>query len=280
MTRRDGEVTMAQPLIRPLILTGLVLGLVITPWRHKLPVENPAETTEAPVRSVLPQRTIWPVRPPPGTPDTARAPEAEPASPAAALGALLASGDYGPAVAMFERLYDLSTSEQAERYRNQLVAYAGGLIQRGQPTASIDLLESYASVFYRDPDALLMLGRAYRAAGAYPQAIDALQQAVLYNHDPGARSLIEDQLNWVVSLYTQRLRDEGRRDAVIGVYQGLIEADPGNPYYKVGLARVLIDFEQYDAAERTLRAVANDGYVWRQARQLLRDIGMRRGSSS
>ena len=141
------------------------------------------------------------------------------------------------------------------------------------------LLEAYLEIFYRDPDALVMLGRAHRSLGNYPAAIQAFQYARLYSHLATMRSLIQDQLNWVVSLYVQRMRDEGRRGDIAAIFEELMTVEPDNPYYAIGLAKALLEKAQYDDAVRALSQVLHDPFVGQRARQLLRDIQVRRDHS-
>ena len=193
--------------------------------------------------------------------------------------ALLESGEFRSAVALYETIYDVRPPSESEPYRQFLITAAADLLQSGEAAAGVEFLEAYLDIFYRYPDALVLLGRAYRTLGDYPASIDAFQHAYLYSHLAIMRSLIRDQLNWVVSLYSQRLRYEGRRQDIAEVYIGLMVVEPDNPYYAVGLAKAYVENARYDDAVRALSQVLHDAFVGKRARRLLRTIQDRRGHS-
>ena len=177
------------------------------------------------------------------------------------LGSLLESGEFRAAVARYEAIYDTRPLSASEPYRQSLVTHAGNLLLAGEAAAGVDLLEAYLDIFYRDPDALVTLGRAYRSLGDYPASIRAFQRARQYSHLSTMRDLIGDQLNWVVSQYRYHLRDEGRVDEIADIYIGLMTVEPDNPYYALGLAKAYAESARYDNAVRALSPVLHDAFV-------------------
>ncbi|MDJ0955970.1 MAG: hypothetical protein QNI91_03880 [Arenicellales bacterium] len=184
----------------------------------------------------------------------------------------LKSNDFESAVELYDHIYTGSSLEVSADYRELLLEKASDLIQGNDLSHAIALLNEYLTIYYKDVDALIMLGRAYRDAGSKFAAIKSFQQAYQHEHRLGLSALILNQENTVIGEYIQELRDTNNQQSIVDVYLWLTQSQPDIAGYYIGLANAYTDQQRYAEAMETLRYVQYDVKVGPRARALLKEL--------
>lgn len=203
-------------------------------------------------------------------PDPSQSEETQ--TPFETFSALLNSHDYELAVDVYDQIYTDSSIEISAKYRELLLDEASKLIQGDDLPQAIALLNQYLAIYYKDVDALIMLGRAYRDIGSKFEAIKSLQQAYQHEHRTARSTLILSQENTMIGTYIQELRDSNSQQTIIDVYRWLTQSQPDVPGYYIGLANAYIDQQRYVEAIKALRYVQYDIKVGPRARSLLNEL--------
>lgn len=205
--------------------------------------------------------------------------------------ALLESGDYQAAVDVYDQIYSTSEESISDRYRRALLEYAANLaaLDGRNTTAeddgfpgvvlhpralehSIRLVTIYLELYYRDVDALLLLGQAYRKQEDYPAAVSALQDAYTYSHLPSKQEQIQRTLDQSINMYRQRLAGRGDVEKLVELFRALTAGQPDHTPYFLGLANAYIASGDHDQALATLRYIEHDATVGSRARVLIEEI--------
>lgn len=185
---------------------------------------------------------------------------------------MLREGDYNAAVEQYARTYTQGSAATAHQYRETLLRQVSRFIQNGRYADATALLDAYLAVFYRDTEALVYAGRAYRENRQYRAAIEAFLRAAQQDQHPDKLRTVNGQLSWTINLYVQALREAGRHEELVDLYSYLTQANPRNPYYFIALARAYLAVGRIDDALAALQYVAAEGEAGREAQELIEEI--------
>ena len=190
---------------------------------------------------------------------------------------LLESGDYQAAVQAYDRVYSASDESISGEYREVLLQHASNLIKERNLERSALILTAYVALYYRDVDALLLLGEAYHQQNDSRAAIRAWQEAHMHSHLPAVRERIQKQLDESIRVYRNKLVDEGELDELVALFRMLIERQPNHSRYFLGLANAYVESSDYDQALSALRYIQYDAEIGPRARALISEISDRSG---
>lgn len=186
--------------------------------------------------------------------------------------ALLDSGAYEQAIELYAAAYEGEDSQTSHQYREVILSQVSTFIQGGGYAAATALLDSYLAVFFRDTEALVYAGRAYRENRQYRPAIEAFLRAAQQDQHPDRLRMVNGQLSWTIGLYAQELRDENRHDDLVELYAYLTQAQPQNPHYFIALARAYMAVGRTSDALAALQFVAADEQAGGEAQELIAEI--------
>lgn len=189
-----------------------------------------------------------------------------------AFHALLTARDYESVIDTYDQIYTDSSIDVSAKYRNLLLNHASDLIQGNDLSLPIALLNQYLAIYYKDVDALILLGQAYREAELKFEAIQSLQQAYQYEHRTSLSELILSLANTVLGEYVQELKEADEQQNIIDVYRWLTQSQPDVSGYFIGLAKAYTAQQRYGKAADALRYVQYDIKVGQQARSLLKEL--------
>jgi len=119
--------------------------------------------------------------------------------------------------------------------------YARAATAVGRYQLAIAVLKVALELNPEDVQALCSLGVAYRKAGDYDSALDALARADI---NAGGQDVFIDTAR------AATFRAAGRHDEAIRIYEHLLQHEPENPYALNGLGGVLMDLRRYSDAEQ------------------------------
>lgn len=193
-------------------------------------------------------------------------------APGGHLQELLQRGAYEAAVDLYARAYSRDDVQATHQYREALLRQVSEFIQSGEYDHATALLDSYLAVFFRDAEALVYAGRAYRENRQYRPAIEAFLIAAQQDQHPDRLRMVNGQLNWTIGLYEQQLREQERYAEIVDLYTYLTHASPQNPHYFIALARAYIAVGRTIDALAALQFVAAEGDAGRQAQELIAEI--------
>ncbi len=182
-------------------------------------------------------------------------------------------GDYEGAVERYAQAFESADPGVGDTYRDTLLEHASDLIQVGDYDSATALLDAYLAVFFRDTEAWVYAGRAYREKRAYRPAIEAFLMAAQQDLHPDLRRLVTGQLSLTVNFLVQQLLEEQRQEEIAELYAYLTQADPRNPHYFVALARAYLALGRRSDAMAALYHVAAEEAVADQVRHLVENIG-------
>jgi thioredoxin-like negative regulator of GroEL len=192
--------------------------------------------------------------------------------PGGRLQELLRQGAYEAAVDLYAQAYSRDDAHATHQYREALLGQVSKFIQSGEYDAATALLDSYLAVFFRDTEALVYAGRAYRENRQYRPAIEAFLTASQQDQHPDRRRMVNGQLSWTIGLYEQQLREQERYAEIVDLYTYLTHASPQNPHYFIGLARAYVAVGRTSDALAALQFVAAEDDAGRQAQELIAQI--------
>ncbi|MDH3715539.1 MAG: tetratricopeptide repeat protein [Gammaproteobacteria bacterium] len=192
--------------------------------------------------------------------------------PGGLLQELLHRGDYEAAVDLYARAYSGDDSHTTHQYREALLRQVSEFIQSGAYDDATTLLDTYLAVFFRDTEALVYAGRAYRENRQFRPAIEAFLRASQQDQHPDRLRMVNGQLGWTIGLYVQQLREQQRYNEIVDLYTYLTHASPQNPHYFIALARAYVAVGRTSDALAALQFVAAEDDAGRQAQELIAEI--------
>ena len=185
---------------------------------------------------------------------------------------LLERKAFARAVERYEALQGQADDAVAQRTREQLLAYARQLVAHGDYTSSMQLLQRYLQVDYRDAQAHMLLAEVYRGRHELRAAIDQLYEAKGQAWRPQMLERLNQQIRALVVEYAQTLKQRGDNSGVLALYQDLTQLEPSYAPYFIGLAVAQLVLDDSDAARQSLLLVAQDPQVGAKARELLERV--------
>jgi len=186
--------------------------------------------------------------------------------------ALLQQGAFEAAVELYAHTYSRGDEQASHPYREAILQQVSIFIQSREYDRATALLDSYLAVFYRDSEALVYAGRAYRENRQYRPAVEAFLRASQQDQHPDRLRMVNGQLSWTIGLYVQQLREQERTLEIVDLYTYLTQAEPRNPHYFIALARAYVSVDQTSDALAALQFVAADDDAGAEAREVIAEI--------
>lgn len=149
----------------------------------------------------------------------------------------LDQGNFDSAVALYDTVYQRYPEAVSGRLRVRLLRYAEAALDAGDVRRAARLLEAYTDIYYQDGEALRLLAEAQRRLGRHALEIGTLLLALDHVGDAGLERSLESALDAAAAARAQQLREAGDLEALVALYEGLVERRPAQGHYHLELAR-------------------------------------------
>ena len=208
-------------------------------------------------------------------PDTAAADSAllEP-GPVDDIATLLQRNDFDAVMERYELLQGQASDAVVANARVQILAHARQLIEGRRFSLAEQLLQRFLVSAYRDVEARILLAAAYHGQEDIHSAIDQLYEARGYAYRPAMLQRITGRIRSMVAELAQRLKQNDDRNALLALYQHLIQLEPDYAPYFMGLAAMQLALDDKEAARRSLLLVSQDPDVGAQAQAMLSELSI------
>lgn len=187
---------------------------------------------------------------------------------------LLQSNEFEAVLEDYELLRDQAGEAVVEDARVRILSHASRLIADGRFSAAEQLLQLFLVAAYRDAEARVLLAEAYRGQEDFYAAIDQLYAARGYAYRANMLGRITKRIRSLVAELTQSLERNNNNDALLVLYQHLIQLEPDYARYFIGLASIQLALDDKEAARRSLLLVSQDSEVGVQARAMLSELAI------
>ena len=158
--------------------------------------------------------------------------------------------------------------------RTQILSHARLLIADRRFSLAEQLLQLFLVTAYRDVEARILLAAAYRGQEDFHAAIDQLYEARGYAYRPAMLQRITGRIRSIVAELTQSLKRNNDQNALLALYQHLIQLEPDHAPWFMGLAATQLALDDKEAARRSLLLVSQDPDVGAQAQAMLAELGL------
>jgi clan AA aspartic protease (TIGR02281 family) len=207
-----------------------------------------------------------------GTEDSAAAIAAAPVATDTAI--LLQRNDFVSVLERYESLQQQVDEAAVTQVRDQILDHARRLIREHRFDLAGQLLQRFLFLTYRDVDARILLALVYQGQQDLLAAIDQLYEARGYAWRPATLQHITARIRAMVAGLKKTLQGNDDQDALLALYQHLIELEPDHAPWFIGLATTQLALDDKEAASRTLLLVAQDPAVGAQARSMLSELSI------
>ncbi len=146
-------------------------------------------------------------------------------------------GDFDSAAALYDNAYQRYPETVSARLRARLVRHAEAALDAGDARRAARLLLAYTDVYYQDGEALRLLAEAQRRLGRHALEIESVLLALDHVGDAALERSLEGALDAAVAARAQQLREAGDVEALVALYEGLVERRPAQGRYHLELAR-------------------------------------------
>jgi clan AA aspartic protease (TIGR02281 family) len=225
----------------------------------------------APLPSALP---VIPAASEPVTPEAAAVFIPAAPDPGDNLASLLQHNDFEAALEHYESLQLQAGDAAVAEARTRILSHARLLIENRRFSEAEQLLQYFLVAAYRDVEARILLAAAYRGQQDLYAAIDQLYEARGYAYRPAMLTRITARIRSMVAELTQSLKHNDDQNALLALYQHLIQLEPDHAPWFMGLAATQLALEDKEAARRSLLLVSQDPGVGAQARALLSELDL------
>jgi len=156
--------------------------------------------------------------------------------------------------------------------RTQILSHARLLIADRRFSLAEQLLQLFLVAAYRDVEARILLAVAYHGQEDFHAAIDQLYEARGYAYRPAMLQRITRRIRSIVADLTQSLKRNNDQNALLALYQHLIQLEPDYAPWFMGLAVTQLALDDKEAARRSLLLVSQDHSVGAQAQAMLSEL--------
>jgi clan AA aspartic protease (TIGR02281 family) len=187
---------------------------------------------------------------------------------------LLQRNEVDAALERYESLQVQAGDTAVEDARTQILSHARLLIADRRFSLGEELLQRFLVADYRDVDARILLAEAYRGQEDLHAAIDQLYEAKGYAYRPANLAQITARIRSIAAEVTQSLKRNDDQNALLALYQHLIQLEPDYAPWFMGLAVTQLALDDKEAARRSLLLVSQDPDVGAQAQVMLSDLSI------
>ncbi|WP_188152040.1 retropepsin-like aspartic protease family protein [Teredinibacter waterburyi] len=168
---------------------------------------------------------------------------------------LLQQRQYNQAINLYSEHENSASSVDMQAMRADLLAYLEGLLNGGETTSFIELVDAWLYLYYADIDVLLLLAK-YNRVQDYPfEALYVYQSArtYAYSNNDGAR--VTAELQSFVQAYDSAMAAEQNWFELQSFYAQLLEMDMAAPANHYRYAELLLAAGQDAQAQQLLEAL-------------------------
>jgi clan AA aspartic protease (TIGR02281 family) len=187
---------------------------------------------------------------------------------------LLQRNDFAAVMERYESLQRQAGDAAVADARTQILAYARRLIGERRFTLAEQLLQQFLVAAYRDVEARVLLAEAFQGQDDVLAAIDQLYEARGYAYRPAMLQRISGRIRSLVSELARTLKHNNDQNALLALYQRLIQMEPDHAPWFMGLAAAQLALGDREAARRSLLLVAQDPDVGAQAQAMLSELSV------
>ena len=188
------------------------------------------------------------------------------------MASLLQRNKFDAVLERYESLQVQADDAAVADARTRILSHARLLIENRRFTAAEQLLQRFLVAAYRDVEARILLAAAYRGQEDFYAAIDQLYEARGYAYRPTMLQRITARIRSMVAELTQSLEASDDQNALLALYQHLVQLEPDHAPWFMGLAATQLALEDKEAARRSLLLVSQDPGVGAQAQALLAEL--------
>jgi len=190
----------------------------------------------------------------------------------ASIASLLQRNEYEAVLERYESLQVQADDTVMAGARSRILAHARQLIENRRFGLAEQLLQRFLVTAYRDVEARILLAAAYRGQQDFIAAIDQLYEARGYAYRPAMLQRITARIRSMVAELTQSLQRNDDQNALLALYQHLVQLEPDHAPWFMRLAAAQLALEDKEAARRSLLLVSQDPDVGAQALALLSEL--------
>jgi len=192
--------------------------------------------------------------------------------PDADLSLLLQRNDFESVMERYDSLQRQAGEAVLADAREQILGHVRRLIAGGRFSPAEQLLQRFLTAVYRDVDARVLLAEVYQGQGDILAAIDQLYEARSYAWQPDRLLRLTGRIRSLVAVQVQALKQNADQDALLALYQHLVQVEPDHAPWFMGLASTQLALDDKEAARRSLLLVAQDPYVGTRAQEMLSEL--------
>jgi len=197
-----------------------------------------------------------------------------PPVPAVDTALLLQRNEFAAAQEHYESLQDKGDEAAVAHARAGILAHARQLIVERRFGLAEQLLQGFLVADYRDVEARVLLAEVYQGLQDLSAAIDQLYEARGYAWRPAMTGHITTRIHASVARLKETLQRNDDRNALLALYQHLVELEPDHAPWFIELAAAQLALDDKDAARRTLLLVAQDPAVGARAQAMLAELNI------
>jgi clan AA aspartic protease (TIGR02281 family) len=187
---------------------------------------------------------------------------------------LLQRNDFEAVLERYETLQLQADDAVVADARARILSHARQLIAERRFGPAEQLLQQFLVSAYRDVEARVLLAETYRGQDDFLTAIDQLYEARGYAFRPDRLQHITGRIRSMVAELAQLLKRNDDQNALLALYQHLIQMEPDRAFWFVGLATTQLALDDREGARRSLLLVAQDPDVGAQAQAMLSELSI------
>ncbi|MEN8206795.1 MAG: aspartyl protease family protein [Pseudomonadota bacterium] len=187
---------------------------------------------------------------------------------------LLQGNDFDAVMERYASLQMQAGDAAVADARAQILAHARQLIEERRFSLAEQLLQRFLVTAYRDVEARILLATAYHGQQELHAAIDQLYEARGYAYRPAMLQRISVRIRSMVAELTRSLKRNDDKNALLALYQHLVQLEPDHAPWFMGLAATQLALDDKEAARRSLLLVSQDPGVGAQAQAMLSELSL------
>jgi clan AA aspartic protease (TIGR02281 family) len=186
----------------------------------------------------------------------------------------LQRSEFAAVLEQYEALQVQGDEAAVAHARARILAHARQLIVEQRFSLAEQLLQGFLVAAYRDVEARVLLAEVYQGQQDFSAAIDQLYEARGYAWRPAMLKNITARIRSMVAGLKKTLQRNDDQDALLALYQHLVELEPDHAPWFMELAATQLALDDREAARRTLLLVAQDPDVGTRARAMLSELSI------
>jgi clan AA aspartic protease (TIGR02281 family) len=187
---------------------------------------------------------------------------------------LLQRNEFAAVLERYESLQVVGDEAALAHARAQILAHARQLIVEHRFSQAEQLLQRFLVAAYRDVEARILLAEVYAGQDDLRAAIDQLYEARGYAWRQATLQNITVRIRAVVAELKKTLQRNADSNAMLALYQHLVELEPDHAAWFLELAAAQLALDDKAAARSTLLLIAQDPDVGARAQAMLSELSV------